>query len=91
MSNPVLSEIADGIATLTLHRPEKLNAINYAMADSLLALLDAIEADAAVGAIILTGAGERAFSAGADIAEFSQASACGRIRRCGSSSAVARP
>lgn len=72
MSTPVLCEIADGIATLTLNRPEKLNAINYAMADTLLAVLDTIEADAGVGAVILTGAGDRAFSAGADIPEFSQ-------------------
>jgi enoyl-CoA hydratase len=72
MSTPVLCEIADGIATLTLNRPEKLNAINYAMADALLAVLDTIEADPGVGAVILTGAGDRAFSAGADIPEFSQ-------------------
>jgi enoyl-CoA hydratase/carnithine racemase len=71
MSTPILCEIADGIATLTLNRPEKLNAINYAMADALLALLDALEADASVAAVILTGAGDRAFSAGADIPEFS--------------------
>src|SRR5918999_2173685 len=71
MSNVVLCEIADGIATVTLNRPERLNAINYAMADSVLALLDAIETDAGVRAVILTGAGERAFSAGADIHEFS--------------------
>ena len=71
MANPVLCEIADGIATLTLNRPDKLNAINYGMVDALQAALDAIEADAGVGAIILTGAGERAFSAGADITEFS--------------------
>lgn len=72
MSNPVLCEIADRIATLTLNRPEKLNAINYAMADGLLAWLDKIEADPGVGAVILTGAGDRAFSAGADIHEFSR-------------------
>lgn len=72
MSNPVLCDVADGIATLTLNRPEKLNAIDYAMADALLAALDAIEADAGVRAIILTGAGDRAFSAGGDIHEFSQ-------------------
>jgi enoyl-CoA hydratase/carnithine racemase len=72
MSEPILCEIDGGIATLTLNRPEKLNAISYAMAASLLAALDALEADAGVRAIILTGAGDRAFSAGADIAEFSQ-------------------
>lgn len=71
MSNPILVEVADGIATLTLNRPDKLNAINYAMADTMMAVLDAIEPDDEVRAVILTGAGEKAFSAGADIAEFS--------------------
>jgi enoyl-CoA hydratase len=70
MPQPVLCEISEGIATLTLNRPEKLNAINYATADALVAALDRLEVDDAVSAVILTGAGE-AFSAGADIAEFS--------------------
>jgi enoyl-CoA hydratase/carnithine racemase len=68
----LLCDIAGGVATLTLNRPDKLNAINYAMADALLAALDSLEADASVRAVILTGAGERAFSAGADIEEFSE-------------------
>lgn len=68
----ILTERCDGIVTVTLNRPDKLNAINYAMADILLALLDEYEADEQVLAIILTGAGERAFSAGADIPEFSE-------------------
>ncbi|MDJ0946001.1 MAG: crotonase/enoyl-CoA hydratase family protein [Kiloniellales bacterium] len=72
MPSPIICEIAEGIATLTLNRPEKLNAISYAMADALLDRLDALEADADVRAIILTGAGETAFSAGADIHEFSE-------------------
>ncbi|MEW5727890.1 MAG: enoyl-CoA hydratase-related protein, partial [Pseudomonadota bacterium] len=67
----VLIEIDGGIATLTLNRPRKLNAIDYGTADELLRLLDAIETDARVGAVILTGAGERAFSAGGDIHQFS--------------------
>ena len=71
MSDPILIEIADGIALITLNRPDKLNALNYALIDRLMAALDEIETDAAAGAIILTGAGERAFSAGADIHEFS--------------------
>lgn len=74
---PVLYEVADGIATLTLNRPAKLNAINYAMADALLARLDRLEAEGAVRAVILTGAGERAFSAGGDIHEFSESVALG--------------
>lgn len=72
MPDVVHCAVEDGIATLVLNRPEKLNAISYALADRLLALLDALETDAAVRAVILTGAGERAFSAGADIHEFSE-------------------
>lgn len=72
MPSPVLCELSDGIATLTLNRPRQLNAINYAMADHLLAVLGALEADEKVGAIILTGAGGEAFSAGGDIKEFSE-------------------
>jgi enoyl-CoA hydratase len=69
---PVLCEISGGIATLTLNRPEKLNAISYAMIDTLLGLLDKLETDRGVRALIVTGAGERAFSAGGDIREFSE-------------------
>ena len=63
IENPVLCEISEGIATLTLNRPAKLNAINYRMADTLLSHLDAFEVDDSVKVIILTGAGERAFEA----------------------------
>lgn len=62
---------AGGIATLTLNRPEKLNALSYGLIDQLLVHLDAIEDDPAIRVVILTGAGERAFSAGGDIPEFS--------------------
>lgn len=72
MSATVICEASDGIAVLTLNRPDKLNAINYEMADTMLALLDVLEADSGVGAIIVTGAGDKAFSAGADIAQFSE-------------------
>jgi enoyl-CoA hydratase/carnithine racemase len=71
----VLFEQSDGIATMTLNRPDKLNALNYAIVDRLSALLDEIEQDDSIRVVILTGAG-RAFSAGADIAEFS-----GSVRR----------
>ena len=72
MQEIVLVEIAQGIALLTLNRPAKLNALSYAMIDRLMQLLDSFETAAEVRAIILTGAGERAFSAGADIFEFSE-------------------
>jgi len=72
MDEIVMCRIDGATAWLTLNRPEKLNALNYAMIDRLLALLDALEPDARVRALILTGAGERAFSAGGDIPEFAE-------------------
>lgn len=62
----VLRELDDGILTLTLNRPEVLNAYNLALHRELLAALDAADADDAVRAIVLTGAG-RGFCAGMDL------------------------
>src|SRR5437667_8871354 len=62
----ILYETAGPVATITLNRPETLNAINPQMTAELHAALDAADADPALRAIILTGAG-RAFSAGYDI------------------------
>lgn len=72
MSDLVLSEIRSSIALLTLNRPQKLNALSYDLIDTMMLLLDRIEDTRDVRAIVLTGAGDRAFSAGADIAEFSE-------------------
>ncbi|WP_119168934.1 crotonase/enoyl-CoA hydratase family protein [Algihabitans albus] len=72
MSDLVKYEKQGAIALLTLNRPEKLNALDYATNDRLMTLLDGIEGDPAVRAVVLTGAGERAFSAGGDIHEFAQ-------------------
>ena len=72
MSDVVKFENRDAIALLTINRPAKLNALNYATNDRLLDLLDGIENDHSVRAVILTGAGDRAFSAGGDIPEFTQ-------------------
>ena len=55
---------------LTLNRPEKLNALNYALIDELMDRLDALERDDSVRCLVLTGQGSKAFSAGADIAGF---------------------
>lgn len=77
MSDLVLYDARDQIATLTLNRPEKLNALSYELIDRLLALLDGIETDDAIRAVILTGAGDRAFSAGGDIHQFSKSVATG--------------
>ena len=70
MTETVLFERRGKTALLTLNRPAKLNALDYATNDRLLALLDEIETDDALHAVVLTGAGDRAFSAGADIHEF---------------------
>ena len=70
MSESVLVHRSGPLAILTLNRPEKLNALDYPLIDRLMHLLDAIEPDETVRAIVLTGAGDRAFSAGADIACF---------------------
>lgn len=70
MTELVTREPLEEVMTLRLNRPDKLNAINYELADTLLRVLDDIETDDAVRAVILTGTGERAFSAGGDIHEF---------------------
>lgn len=77
MAKTIICDRSDGILTITLNRPEKLNAINYEMADDIFETLDASESDHDIRAIIMTGAGERAFSAGADISEFSGSVAAG--------------
>ena len=58
---------ADGIATLTLYRPDKMNAFTRTMMDEIIAALDDTDADDSVRAVIVTGHGERAFCAGADL------------------------
>lgn len=61
----------DGIAVLTLNRPRALNAVSIALAEALSAALDECGADPATRAVVLTGAGDRAFSAGVDLREAS--------------------
>ena len=59
----------DGVALVTLDRPEVLNALDFALIRELTDALEALDADPACRAIVITGAGERAFAAGADIRE----------------------
>jgi enoyl-CoA hydratase/carnithine racemase len=63
----ILYDVEDGIATITLNRPERLNAFTSQMMADMIAAFDAIDADDAVRAVIVTGAG-RGFCAGADLA-----------------------
>ena len=61
---------ADGhVVTVTLNRPDQMNAMNTAMGEDLLACFDAFQRDAQARAIVLTGAGERAFCSGGDLKE----------------------
>ncbi|GAB2501335.1 enoyl-CoA hydratase-related protein [Pseudoxanthomonas sangjuensis] len=73
--SPVLTADDGAVRTLTVNRPDKLNALNAATLDALLAAFDAAAADPAVRAVVLTGAGPKAFVAGADIAEMAGLSA----------------
>jgi enoyl-CoA hydratase len=72
MIDLILMEIRGPVALLTFNRPAKLNALSYALIDRLMQILDQVEDDVSLRAVILTGAGDRAFSAGADIREFSE-------------------
>ena len=69
MSQFIRAETAEGIRTLTVNRPEKLNALNADVLSELDAAVVGAGADSEVRCLILTGAGEKAFIAGADIGE----------------------
>jgi enoyl-CoA hydratase len=69
MPTTLLFELSDRIARITINRPDKLNALNGTVIAELGDAVTRIETDAAIGAVILTGAGPKAFVAGADISE----------------------
>jgi len=70
MSETILMEWEGRVAILTVNRPDKLNALNDQVRIDLLAALAGIEHDDGIGAVVITGAGEKSFIAGADIGEF---------------------
>lgn len=72
MSDVILVDRDTSLVTLTLNRPEKLNALNAAMWRRLRDVMHELDADASVRCIVLRGAGDRAFAAGADISEFAE-------------------
>jgi len=65
----LLYEKADGIAKVTLNRPEALNALNSTVYNELYDVFESIENDDEVRVVIITGSGEKAFAAGSDVAE----------------------
>jgi len=74
----ILCEAAEGVATVTLNRPQAMNALNRALRKRLAEVMRQVDADDNVRAVILTGAGERAFTAGLDLKELgSEAGALG--------------
>jgi enoyl-CoA hydratase len=72
MPTTLLFELDTGIARITINRPDKLNALNTTVLAELGDAITRIETDATIRGVILTGAGPKAFVAGADIAELSQ-------------------
>lgn len=69
--NNIISKIENGILTITINRPDKLNALNRVTIQEIGTAVRSAEKDSAVKGIIITGSGEKAFVAGADISEFS--------------------
>lgn len=96
----ILVESEDGVGIITLNRPDVLNAMNRKLSSELHQAVKAMDADEAIGCIVITGSGERAFSAGGDIheqraddARYTQAQldAIGNPRRSYEISASAKP
>jgi enoyl-CoA hydratase len=96
MASALLFELTDGIARITINRPDKLNALNAIVIAELGDAVTRIETDSAVRGAILIGAGAKAFVAGADIAELTEQGVTGgrnralagqqvfrRLERCG--------
>jgi enoyl-CoA hydratase/carnithine racemase len=82
MSEHVKSEIADGVMTLTLQRPEKKNALSGAMYDALSDAVQRAEVDASIRVVLFQGEGD-SFTAGNDLADFA--------RRAGDENSVESP
>src|ERR1051325_6704725 len=66
----ILLETSNRISTLTINRPDKRNALNQATRDEMVHALESLEKSAESRVLIITGAGDKAFIAGADINEF---------------------
>ncbi len=68
----IIFEVKDGIAVLTVNRPKKMNALNFQTMDEIQAAVAEVHADDSIRALIVTGSGDKAFVAGADISEFTE-------------------
>ena len=72
MSDDIIIAHQPPLATITINRPRQRNAISYRMWGELTEIVSELDADRSIRAVVLTGAGEQAFSAGADIADFEE-------------------
>ncbi|RYF78504.1 MAG: enoyl-CoA hydratase, partial [Chitinophagaceae bacterium] len=70
MYNTLLTSLDNGIFTITINRPDKLNALNKEVMEDLNRVIDEVEQTADIKAVIITGSGQKGFVAGADISEF---------------------
>jgi enoyl-CoA hydratase len=86
----LLCEVREQVATVTLNRPKVLNALNAQTFDELELVFQALAADSAVRVILLTGAGEKAFAAGADINEIASTDALTGLAKARRGQAVFR-
>ena len=73
MDDMLLTDVSDGVAILTLNRPRQMNALSAELRRRFGAALAALGADAAVKVVIITGAGDKAFTAGVDLKELETA------------------
>src|SRR5271169_542497 len=69
-SEDLLYSVEDGIARLTFNRPQARNALTFAMYEQMASICESINADRSIKALILTGAGDKAFASGTDISQF---------------------
>lgn len=70
MSEDILYEVADGVGRITLNRPQARNALTFAMYERVAEICTELEAHGSPRVIVMTGAGDKAFAAGTDIAQF---------------------
>ena len=66
----LIYSVEDGIARLTFNRPQARNALTFAMYEQMAAICETVNADRSIKAMILTGAGDKAFASGTDISQF---------------------
>src|SRR5438132_7298741 len=69
-SEDLIYSVADGIARITFNRPQARNALTFAMYEQMAAICETVNKDRSIKAMILTGAGDKAFASGTDISQF---------------------